>query len=245
MAASLKNFGVKAYSGSVKKKGTKLDWTGQMALNSDSVFKKPSKIKQKSIFFVNSMSDFFHANAKTEWQSKVLEEIKSLPRHQFRILTKRSENIKGIMKKLGIRKFPDNVWIGATVEDYRVLDRIEIIKRIPAKIHFLSVEPLIEDFGKADLNGIEWVITGGESGPGARVMKFPWLKNVLEQTMALNIPHFFKQYGKAQNNPLFWKKVKGEYVPRNNPFEYVKKNDPEGKGGSKIDGVYYKEMPSY
>jgi protein gp37 len=161
------------------------------------------------------------------------------PRHQFQVLTKRPENILPVLKKCGNReRFPDNVWIGATVEDARVRERIDFVRWFPARIKFLSVEPLIAPLLAVDFSGIDWVITGGESGPGARYMDADWVREVHDLCRKYGAKHFFKQYGQVKNNPLYKQAIDGI-----SGAVWVKRNDPIGKGGSKLDGVYIKEMP--
>jgi protein gp37 len=127
-----------------------------------------------------------------------------------------------------------------------VSDRIGYVKKFPTKIKFLSVEPLIGSFGAVDLSGIDWVITGGESGPGARECKPEWIREVRDLCLKYRVAHFFKQWGKPENNPIFksaveLKKRLGNLAPT--PTEVVNKLDPIGKGGSLIDDRSWKEMP--
>jgi protein gp37 len=243
LAARLEAMGQEAYSGLTKKVNGKTVWTGKMRFKGKEGLQKPLKTSAPSIFFVNSMSDFFHDSVQLDWQAQVYEVMQECKRHQFQILTKRPENIQKFLKGAGIKNVAENVWIGATVEDARVAQRIAFVQRVPAKIRFLSIEPLVAPFGKQSLKDIEWVITGGESGHGARVMKVDWLREVRDLCLKYEVPHFFKQYGKASNNPLFWVKENGQYVPRENAASYVAEKDPHGKGGSKLDGRYWKEMP--
>ena len=243
-AYRLKSFNNPHYKNVVSKKNDKVNWTGKINLNSQNVLNKPNKIQNDSIIFVNSMSDFFHSNVEFKNQKMALEVMMENSRHQFQVLTKRPENIQKFLNKAKMKKFPDNVWIGTTVEGQKVKDRIQILKKIKARIKFLSIEPLIDDIGNVSFKGIDWIITGGESGPNARVMKIDWLRKCRDIATRDNVPHFFKQFGKPTNNPLYWRKVKGVYIPRDNAIQYVNKNDPIGKGGSKLDGRHWKEMPN-
>lgn len=238
LAYRLEAMGQKSYEGTAKIVNGKKVWTGKINRSSQSVWVKPARVKEPSIFFVNSMSDFFHKDAPYEWQLEAMNIMKSLNRHQFQVLTKRPELILAFLEKSKWDAFPNNVWIGATVENERAKDRIELIKNIPAKIKFLSIEPLIGSIGKVSFKGIDWVITGGESGPGARSMDANWIREVRDQCLNDKVPHFFKQYGIPENNPLFAEAPIGI-----SGAAWVYKNDPQGKGGSMIDGKYFKEMP--
>ena len=237
LAKKLDKWGQKAYSGTWRERGGKVTWTGKINKNTRSAFEKPLRIRQSSVIFVNSMSDFFHEGASNELRLEALEVMHNCPGHQFQVLTKRPENILKFVKETGY-KFPDNVWLGATVEDNRVKERVKHLRKVKAAIKFLSIEPLIGDIPSIDLRGIDWVISGGESGPGARPMKYEWLCHVHEATRKYDVAHFFKQYGKPQNNPLWDKTPKGR-----TPAAFVKEKDPVGKGGSKLLGKYWKEMP--
>jgi protein gp37 len=130
-------------------------------------FSQPITIKKPTKFFVNSMSDLFHEKMLFEDIDKIFETIKETPRHYYQILTKREQKLKRYFEK---RTVPANVWLGVTVENESVKDRINELKTIDASIRFLSIEPLLGDVGKLDLSGIHWVIVGGESGPNARPM---------------------------------------------------------------------------
>jgi protein gp37 len=238
LAERLQKMGQDAYRGTTETTKTgKTVWTGRI---NQSKLDKPAKIKQPSVIFVNSMSDFFHENATDLMRMSALSVMERENRHQYQILTKRPENIAKFMQNMGISAFPDNIWIGATVESGLVKSRIDEIRRIPAKIKFLSIEPLIQPIGEADFSGIDWVISGGESGPNSRQMKVEWVAEVHEMAKKHGVRHFFKQYGLPQNNPLWNEALKlGEH-----PARYVSQNDPIGKGGSKLFGEYVKEFPA-
>jgi protein gp37 len=123
---------------------------------------QPLKRKKPTTYFVNSMSDLFHEEVPFEFIDKVFDTIKKTPHHQYQILTKRQDQLLKYFKN---RMVPDNVWLGVSVENIKEgLPRIEVLKKIPAKIRFLSIEPLLEDLGVVDFSDIHWVIVGGESG---------------------------------------------------------------------------------
>ncbi len=154
---------------------------------------QPIKRKKPTTYFVNSMSDLFHEKVPFAFIDKVFDVIKQTPQHRYQILTKRENRLLKYFKN---RNVPDNVWLGVSVENIKSgLPRINILKKIPAKIRFLSIEPLLEDLGKVDFSDIHWVIVGGESGPKARPMKKEWVLNIQRQCDKQNICFFFKQWG--------------------------------------------------
>lgn len=152
----------------------------------------PSKIKKPQVIFVNSMSDPFHKDVPTDYIRRVFESMQNAPQHTFQVLTKRSQRLKELAPDL---PWPENVWMGVSVEDERVTSRIDELRAVPAAVRFLSCEPLIGPLDNLLLNGINWVIVGGESGPGARPMKQEWATSILAQCRKANVPFFFKQWG--------------------------------------------------
>jgi protein gp37 len=156
--------------------------------------KLPLTVKKPTRFFVNSMSDLFHEEMPFEFLDQIFETIKNTPKHIYQILTKR-ENI--LQKYFCNHPVPDNVWLGVTVENKEAKKRIDILKTINAPIRFLSIEPLLDDVGQLDLSDIDWVIVGGESGPGARPMQKQWVLDIKDQCDENKVPFFFKQWGGA------------------------------------------------
>lgn len=152
----------------------------------------PLKWKQPRIIFVNSMSDLFHEDVPLEYIQRVFETMVKCPQHTFQILTKRSKRLREVASELPWRQ---NIWMGVSVEDERVLHRIHDLQTVPAAVRFLSCEPLIGPLDNLPLEGIHWVIAGGESGPGARPMKAEWVKSIFRQCRTVNLPFFFKQWG--------------------------------------------------
>lgn len=133
---------------------------------------EPLKRKTPTVYFVNSMSDVFHEDVPDEYIDQVFDVIRKTPWHTYQILTKRSERM---MAYFAGRQAPDNAWLGVSVEDQKYgVPRIDHLRKVRAKIRFLSVEPLLEDLNQIDLSGIHWVIVGGESGPLARPMQEEW-----------------------------------------------------------------------
>ena len=154
--------------------------------------KEPFNWKKPSTIFVCSMSDLFHKDVPFEFIDKVLKVIEDTPQHNYQILTKRAERLAEYFET---RNIPQNAWIGVTVECIETRSRIDFIRGLNASVKFLSCEPLLEDLGDLNLQGINWIIVGGESGPQARPMKEEWVLNIKRQADANNIPFFFKQWG--------------------------------------------------
>lgn len=170
----------------------------------------PVRRKKPTVYFVNSMSDLFHEKIPDDYLDKVFDVIHRTPQHTYQILTKRAARMARYFKT---RPVPDNAWLGVSVENKKQgVPRIDHLRHIPARIRFLSVEPLLEDVGRLNLSNIHWVIVGGESGPKARLMKPEWAESVRRQCKAQRVAFFFKQWGgwgadgkrrsKAQNGRL-------------------------------------------
>lgn len=153
----------------------------------------PVRRKSPTVYFVNSMSDLFHESVPDAFIERVLAVIEATPRHTYQILTKRAERLAGFFRA---RHVPSNVWLGVSVENRAYgLPRIDLLRRVNAPVRFLSAEPLLDDLGDLDLNGIDWVIVGGESGPKARPMQSEWVENIRRQCHAQGVAFFFKQWG--------------------------------------------------
>lgn len=154
---------------------------------------QPFKKKKPTKYFVNSMSDLFHEEIPKEFLDKIFDVIEKTPQHIYQILTKRD---KRMLEYFQNKSVPKNVWLGVTSENRKDgLPRIDILRKINASVKFLSIEPLLEDLGKINLKGINWVIVGGESGYKARPMKEEWAINIKDQCEKANVPFFFKQWG--------------------------------------------------
>lgn len=153
----------------------------------------PKKRRKPSMYFVNSMSDLFHDKVPFSFVHRVFEVIEETPWHGYQILTKRAKRAHDFFLDYIP---PKNAWIGVTVENRKHgVPRIDILRYIPAAVRFLSVEPLLEDLGELNLEGIHWVIVGGESGHKARPMHEVWVQRIQEQCVSQNVPFFFKQWG--------------------------------------------------
>jgi len=158
----------------------------------------PQSWRKPHDVFLCSMGDLFHDKVPSGFIQRVFDVMKACPHHRFQVLTKRSGRLRQLA---GTLPWPENVWMGVTVEDGRVLSRIDDLRVVPAKVRFLSCEPLIDDVGHLPLDGIHWVIVGGESGPGARPMKKEWVLSIRRQCRAANVPFFFKQWGGTRKHP--------------------------------------------
>ena len=154
---------------------------------------QPLKRKTPTVYFVNSMSDLFHEDISDSFLNQVFSVIKSTPQHTYQILTKRAERLP---EYFASRPCPRNVWLGVSVEDRKYgVPRIDFLRQVEASIRFLSIEPLLEDIGTFNLEGIHWVIVGGESGHKARPMRPEWVMNIQSQAEANGSAFFFKQWG--------------------------------------------------
>ena len=156
------------------------------------VLDTPLQWKKPQMVFVNSMSDLFHKEVPNEFILDIYSTMQQARQHQYQILTKRAERLTELSPELC---WLDNIWMGVTVEAAEYKYRIDFLRYTDAKIKFLSLEPLLDDLGELDLDEIDWVIVGGESGPGARPIEIDWVRNIREQCLAQDIPFFFKQWG--------------------------------------------------
>ena len=181
---------------------------------------EPKKWRKPRTIFVCSMSDLFHKDVPYEFVDKVMRVIMETPQHRYQLLTKRAERMEEYFKT---RDVPQNVWIGVTVEVKSSLGRIDCLRSIHnAPIRFLSCEPLLEDLGDLNLDGIDWIIVGGESGTQARPMKEEWVKHIKTQCDAAKKAFFFKQWGTWGSDGV--------------------KRDKH-KNGKKLDGIICQKMP--
>ena len=158
---------------------------------------EPLRWREPKMIFVNSMSDLFHEGVPLTYIQRVAATMRLANWHTYQVLTKRSERLRELLcGPLRTAGEDAHIWWGVSVEDRKYgLPRIADLQATPAAVRFLSVEPLLEDIGRLPLDGISWVIVGGESGPGARPMKEEWVLSIREQCGAANVPFFFKQWG--------------------------------------------------
>lgn len=153
----------------------------------------PLKRKKPTVYFVNSMSDIFHEEMPEEYLDKIFNIIEKTPQHTYQVLTKRADRM---FQYLSLRKIPKNIWLGVTVDNRKEgLPRIDKLRSLQASVLFLSVEPLLEDLGEINLENIDWVIVGGESGNKARPMEKSWVVNIKQQCEEKDVAFFFKQWG--------------------------------------------------
>ncbi|WP_020578895.1 DUF5131 family protein [Actinopolymorpha alba] len=152
----------------------------------------PYKWRRPRLVFVNSMSDLFHAQVPRSFVAQVFEVMAATPQHTYQVLTKRARRLRRLAPGL---RWPENVWMGVSVEDAEVLHRVDDLRIVPAAVRFLSCEPLLGPLDGLSLKGIDWVIAGGESGRGARPMQAAWVQQLRDQCATEKVPFFFKQWG--------------------------------------------------
>lgn len=152
----------------------------------------PLKWRKPQLVFVNSMSDLFHCDVPFDFISRVFDVMRAASWHTFQILTKRAERLEELSPRLG---WANNIWMGVSVENSSYLSRVNSLKRVPAKTRFLSLEPLLGPLPLLNLEGIDWVIVGGESGPGARPIDEHWVLEIRDQCLSAGVAFFFKQWG--------------------------------------------------
>jgi protein gp37 len=193
MAARLEAMGVDKYRGLTRKSGRKYVWTGKISCDQTALDAPRSWAKPRRIF-VNSMSDLFHEEVPATFVAQVWTVMAETPRHTYQILTKRPDRMLDVIVNQSLPLLP-NVWLGTSVEDDHVLDRIDILRRVPAVVRFISFEPLIGSVAGANLDEIKWVIVGGESGPRARPMQPEWVDEIEILCQSTGAKFFFKQWG--------------------------------------------------
>jgi protein gp37 len=160
----------------------------------------PVEIRKPSVIFVNSMSDLFHAEVPEEFIRQVFDVMVKCPQHVFQVLTKRSERLREMAPRL---PWTENIWMGVTVESADYYGRIHDLMATPAKVKFLSLEPLLSSISDIPIDGIDWAIAAGETGSKARPMEASWVQEVKNRCVQKNIPFFFKQWGgKGKANKL-------------------------------------------
>jgi protein gp37 len=181
------------------------------------MLERPLAWKKPMLIFVNSMSDLFHANVPQEFIQDVFDVMRRASWHSFQVLTKRSEHLLELDAQL---EWPRNVWMGVSVENESYQFRIDHLRRTGAHVKFLSLEPLLGPLTALDLSGIDWVIVGGESGPGARPMSTEWVIDIRQQCLKAGVPFFFKQWGgvKKKKNGRLLEGRTWEQMPVGNVF---------------------------
>ncbi len=174
----------------------------EVTLHED-LLEAPLRWSGRKVIFVNSMSDLFHEKVPLAFIQRAFRTMERSPQHTFQVLTKRSRRLREVA---GTVFWPANVWIGVSVEDRRVVSRIDDLRQVPAHVRFLSCEPLLGPLDDLRLEGIHWVIVGGESGPGARPMEPQWVEAILRRCRESGVAFFFKQWGGV------WKKRTGRLL---------------------------------
>ena len=202
----------KAYEGLVKSFPGGPRWTGDIKLVDD-VLNLPKRWRDPKVIFVNSMSDLFHERLTVEQIRRVFDTMVEADHHIYQILTKRAERLEELSPQL---PWPDHIWMGVSVENADYKWRIDHLRRCNAAHKFLSCEPLIGSLGVLDLRGIDWVIVGGESGPGARPMEADWVREIRGQCLEQGAMFHFKQWGGVR----------------------------KGRTGRELDGRTWDEMPT-
>jgi protein gp37 len=152
----------------------------------------PLRWRRPRIIFVNSMSDLFHKDVPLDYIQRVFDVMNEASQHTFQILTKRADRLAELSPAL---QWGPNIWMGVSVESEKYLHRIDSLRMAQAETRFLSLEPLLGPLPSLNLTGIDWVIVGGESGPGARAMEGAWVRRIRAQCRAARVPFFFKQWG--------------------------------------------------
>lgn len=188
----------------------------------------PFTWKKSKVVFVNSMSDLFHPEVHIDYIKAVFAVMNQTPQHVYQVLTKRSERLLEVADQLN---WTENIWMGVSVENEKYSYRIAELSKTPAKTKFLSIEPLIGAVKTVNLENINWVIVGGESGHKARPLKKEWIDDIKAKCEAYNVPFFFKQWGKPKFNA--------------NPEDPTidAKHPDHAKGGCELDGKIYRQMP--
>lgn len=177
---------------------------------------KPLEWKKSKMIFVNSMSDLFHEEVKDETILKIFDTMNKAYWHTFQVLTKRPERLVELSSRIN---WTDNIWMGVTVEENDYIERCDLLKQTGAHIKFVSAEPLLGNLSNLNLNGIDWLIVGGESGPGARKMEESWVLCLKEMASKSGTAFFFKQWGgvnKKKTGKLLQGKVVQQYPRMNN-----------------------------
>lgn len=208
LARRLEAMRVHKYEELTRSSGGRTVWNGTVRQDEQSLavplrWRKPRKI------FVNSMSDLFHEQVSDDFIARVWEVMRQTPRHSYQILTKRPERMAAVLRNAPDWLLP-NVWLGTSVEDADVVDRIDHLRTVPAAIRFISFEPLIGSVGAVDLDGIDWAIVGGESGRRARPIREEWIDEIHELCTQSGTAFFFKQWGSwGKDNKRRSKKANG------------------------------------
>ncbi len=191
LARRLEAMGQQKYVGTTRISGGRPKWNGKVYVDENSI-NIPKNWKSGKMIFVNSMSDLFHESVPLRFIKRIFLTMQDTPHHTYQILTKRAERLENISPYL---HWPNNVWMGVSVENEEYKYRIDNLRRCHAQTKFLSLEPLLGPLRSMNLSGIDWVITGGESGPNARPLDTAWVRDIRDQCITENVAFHFKQWG--------------------------------------------------
>jgi protein gp37 len=191
MASRLAAMGQKKYENTTRITGGRAKWNGNIRIDSESL-DVPRKWKIGRMIFVNSMSDIFHDDVPISFLRRIFQVMVETPQHTYQVLTKRAENLESRAPQL---PWPDNIWMGVSIESAEFAFRSDHLRQTPAVIKFLSLEPLLGPLTQLNLDGIDWAIAGGESGPGARPMQPEWVRSIRDQCVRAGVAFHFKQWG--------------------------------------------------
>jgi protein gp37 len=226
-----------------KNSNCKVVWNGQIKEASDRVFNWPVIHRKPSVIFVNSMSDVGHPSIRPETFERMFSTMCEADHHIFQVLTKRPDVMA---ERLGGRRLPAHIWMGASIGMPETLDRLRSLRRIKADVLWLSAEPLLQSLGKFDASGLAWVVGGGESGPRREIrpMKYAAISDLRELCARTSTPFFFKQWGHWAANPLARRfgrtearEIEARIAGRDRPLA-------DGKGGCTLDGRLWLQMPN-
>lgn len=179
------------------------------------MLRKPASWRTPRTIFVNSMSDLFHRFVPDAYIDRVMDEIEGAPHHTYQLLTKRPERMRRYLRKrYGTGPIPAQLWVGVSVENNDVAWRADMLRGVNAEIRFLSVEPMIGPIDRVALDGLAWVIVGGESGPHKRLMEVDWVRDVRDRCRRSRIAFFFKQWHKGNTGRQLDGRTWDEMPPR-------------------------------
>lgn len=193
MARRLEAMGVEKYTGLTRQSGNRTVWNNIVRVDEEALF-IPLKWKKPRNIFVNSMSDLFHESVPDIFIERIWAVMKQSPRHNFQILTKRPDRMLALVRDK-IQMVLPNVWLGTSVENAEVAQRVIELREVPAAVRFISFEPLIGPVGDVDLSGVHWAIVGGESGSSARPIREEWIDEIHANCRKYDTAFFFKQWG--------------------------------------------------
>ncbi len=191
MAARLEAMGTTKYDGLTRKSGGRAKWTGAVTLDRDALG-APATWRKPRMIFVNSMSDLFQDAVPATFVAEVWKAMADTPQHTFQILTKRADRMADLTRSMPALR---NVWLGVSVENGAYFERLDHLRRTPAAVRFVSLEPLLGSVASVDLTSIDWAIVGGVSGPKARPMKEEWVREIRAACAKYGTAFFFKQWG--------------------------------------------------